>query len=98
MELVADMCPNIAQVKFFYDSEILCEIKTLQKFSRLQDLRLNGGDFNKDPLRPLIENIGHQFTNLEFNHVDGIGETLFLLKEPRITQNFLPLYLLFSNK
>jgi len=72
MELVADMCPNIAQVKFFYDSEILCEIKTLQKFSCLQDLRLNGGDFNKDPLRPLIENIGHQFTNLEFNHVDGI--------------------------
>lgn len=72
MELVADMCPNIAQVKFFYDSEILCEIKTLQKFSHLQDLRLNGGDFNKDPLRPLIENIGHQLRNLEFNHVDGI--------------------------
>ena len=76
MELVADMCPNIAQVKFFYDSEILCEIKTLQKFSCLQDLRLNGGDFNKDPLRPLIENIGHLFTNLEFNHVDGIGKFL----------------------
>jgi len=72
MELVADMCPNIAQVKFFYDSEILCEIKTLQKFPHLQDLRLNGGDFNKDPLRPLIENMGHQLRNLEFNHVEGI--------------------------
>jgi len=72
MQLVAEMCPKISQVKFFYDSETLCEIKTLQNFRHLQDLRLNGGDFTKDPLRPLIENIGHQLTNLEFNHVDGI--------------------------
>jgi len=72
MELVAQMCPDIAQIKFFYDSEILCEIRTLEKFSHLEDLRLNGGDFNKDPLRALIENIGHQLRRLEFNHVDSI--------------------------
>eukprot|EP00092_Neocalanus_flemingeri_P004778 GFUD01005144.1.p1 GENE.GFUD01005144.1~~GFUD01005144.1.p1 ORF type:complete len:601 (+),score=111.45 GFUD01005144.1:373-2175(+) len=72
MELVAQLCPNIAQIKFFYDSEILCEIRTLEKFPHLQDLCLNGGDFNKDPLRPLIENIGHQLKRLEFNHVDSI--------------------------
>ena len=28
------------------------------KLIKLISLRLNGGDFNKDPLRPLIENIG----------------------------------------
>jgi len=72
MELVAQMCPNIAQIKFFYDSEILCEIRTLEKFHHLQELCLNGGDFNKDPLRALIENIGHQLRRLEFNHVDSI--------------------------
>ena len=76
MELVAQMCPNIAQIKFFYDSEILCEIRTLEKFHHLQELCLNGGDFNKDPLRALIENIGHQLRRLEFNHVDSIGKTI----------------------
>ena len=74
MQLVAEMCPKISQVKFFSGLDTLCEIKTLQNFRHLQDLRLNGGDFTKDPLRPLIENIGHQLTNLEFNHVDGIGK------------------------
>jgi len=72
MELVAQMCPKIAQVRFFYDSEILCEIRTLEKFQHLQDLSLNGGDFSRDPLRVLIENIGHQLRRLEFNHVDSI--------------------------
>ena len=53
-------------MRFFYDSELLCEIRTLEKFSSLSELCLNGGDFNKDPLRQLFENIGHQLTKLEF--------------------------------
>jgi len=72
MELVSVMCPNIAKMRFFYDSELLCEIRTLEKFSSLSELCLNGGDFNKDPLRQLFENIGHQLTKLELNHVDNI--------------------------
>ena len=60
-------------MRFFYDSEILCEIGTLEKFHHLQELCLNGGDFNKDPLRQLIENQGHNWTKLELNHVDNIG-------------------------
>ena len=61
-------------MRFFYDSELLCEIRTLEKFSHLSDLCLNGGDFNKDPLRLLFENIGHQLYRLELNHVDNIGK------------------------
>ena len=67
-------------MRFFYDSEILCEIGTLERFSHLQELCLNGGDFNKDPLRQLIENTGHNWTKLELNHVDNIGKiTLHVL-------------------
>jgi len=72
MELVSLMCPYISKMRFFYDSEILCEIETLGKFHHLQELCLNGGDFNKDPLRHLIESIGHNWTKLELNHVDNI--------------------------
>ena len=61
-------------MKFFYDSEILCEIRTLERFSNLRDLCLNGGDFNKDPLRQLLENVGKQLVVLELNHVDNIGK------------------------
>ena len=62
-------------MRFFYDSEILCEIGTLEKFHHLQELCLNGGDFNKDPLRQMIENLGHNWTKLELNHVDNIGRS-----------------------
>lgn len=72
MELVSVMCPYISKMRFFYDSEILCEIGTLEKFHHLQELCLNGGDFNKDPLRQMIENLGHNWTKLELNHVDNI--------------------------
>merc|ERR1719244_534955 len=65
MELVTKICPNIAQVKFFYDSELICDISVLENFHNLCDLRLNGGDFNKDPLRQVIENIGHQLVKFE---------------------------------
>ena len=65
-------------MRFFYDSEILCEIETLGKFHHLQELCLNGGDFNKDPLRHLIESIGHNWTKLELNHVDNIGKMVRL--------------------
>ena len=66
-------------MRFFYDAEILCEIGTLEKFHHLQELCLNGGDFNKDPLRELIENLGHNWTKLELNHVDNIGMWRILL-------------------
>jgi len=72
LELVSKMCPNIRRVKFFYDSELLCEIRTLESFSNLCELSLNGGDFVKDPLRMLFENVGHKLVKLEMNHVDNI--------------------------
>jgi len=72
MALVAQICPNIAQIRFFYDCELLCQLQVLALFTNLTDLRLNGGDYNKDPLRPLIENIGNQLTRLELNHVENI--------------------------
>lgn len=72
MELVAVMCPKISKMRFFYDSEALCEIRTLEKFTNLRELCLNGGDFAKDPLRELLENIGPQLLSLELNHVENI--------------------------
>lgn len=60
-------------MRFFYDSEALCEIRTLERFSNLRELCLNGGDFAKDPLRELFENIGPQLSSLELNHVENIG-------------------------
>ena len=60
-------------MRFFYDSEALCEIRTLEKFTNLRELCLNGGDFAKDPLRELLENIGPQLSSLELNHVENIG-------------------------
>ena len=65
---------KILQMRFFYDSESLCEIRTLEKFSNLRELCLNGGDFLKDPLRLLLENIGQKLSNLELNHVENIGK------------------------
>ena len=56
---------QIFQMRFFYDSEALCEIRTLEKFTNLCELCLNGGDFAKDPLRELFENIGPQLSSLE---------------------------------
>ena len=61
-------------MRFFYDSEMLCEIRTLERFNNLRELCLNGGDFNKDPVRVMPESVGKQLTRLEFNHVDNIGE------------------------
>ena len=61
-------------MRFFYDSEALCEIRTLEKFTNLCELCLNGGDFAKDPLRELFENIGPQLSSLELNHVENIGK------------------------
>ena len=72
-------------MRFFYDSEILCEIGTLERFSHLQELCLNGGDFNKDPLRQLIENTGHNWTKLELNHVDNIGKITLQCPPQRIS-------------
>lgn len=72
MALVAQLCPYIAQIRFFYDCELLCQLGVLNMFHNLTDLRLNGGDYNKDPLRPLVENIGGQLTRLELNHVENI--------------------------
>lgn len=72
MELVSVMCPKISKMRFFYDSEALCEIRTLERFSNLRELCLNGGDFAKDPLRELFEKIGPQLSSLELNHVENI--------------------------
>ena len=55
---------------------MLCEIRTLERFNNLRELCLNGGDFNKDPVRVMLESVGKQLTRLEFNHVDNIGEMM----------------------
>ena len=39
---------------------------------------LNGGDFVKDPLRMLFENVGHKLVKLEMNHVDNIGKIFII--------------------
>ena len=67
-------------MRFFYDSEALCEIRTLEKFTNLRELCLNGGDFAKDPLRDLLENIGPQLSSLELNHVENIGRWIHNLE------------------
>jgi len=70
MILVNRICPDIRKIRFFYDGEETCELSVLDIFENLCELKINGGDLNKDPLRPLFEEIGHRLTKLEFNHVE----------------------------
>lgn len=78
MQWVHRICPFISKMRFFYDGEVLCELKVLERYQYLEDLSLNGGDFAKDPLLPLVENIGHRLTKLELNHVENIDRQVLV--------------------
>ncbi|XP_023344715.1 uncharacterized protein LOC111713950 isoform X2 [Eurytemora carolleeae] len=74
MTRVSNMCPYIREVSFFYDGEELCELNTLSLLPKLVQLKLNGGDVSKDPIREFFEMIGPRLERLELNHIENIDK------------------------
>ena len=73
MELAAEMCPDIEEMLFMFQSQHTCSLDLLARFERLARLELWGGDFYLDNLASLLCDLGPRLSKLDLHHVENIN-------------------------